>query len=128
MSTKKDSHRPSKTEQREAFREELMKVMPGMKWTIHRNRYDDDQSIEATAFKSSGSNRLFTLSVTRHPQEDGTVVYRARSSARGTWAKWLHTSEGKTAAQALRNLQTHYEREEAEYHRHVAYLAKARSP
>jgi len=121
----KTSKKSSNTARRESFRKELMKVMPGLKWTIHRTRYDDG-IIEASAFKSSGSNRLFTLSVTRQSREDGSVLYIARSSGRGTWAKWLHSHTAKTAAQALRGLQTHYEREAAKYGVQVGHMTKAR--
>jgi len=126
MSTKKDN-RPSKTEQREAFRKELMKVMPGLKWTVHKNPYKDCEFIQASAFHSSGSNRLFTIAVTRRQKKNGIVVYEAMSSGYGTRAKWLHTSQGLTAARALRNLQTHYQREAAQYRSQTAYLEEARS-
>jgi len=120
---------------RKSFRKELFKVMPGLKWTIHKtrgSRYIQMEpghyigAIEATATISSGMNRLFTLSVSRHQKYDGTVFYKAESSGYGTRAPWLYSWEDKTVARALRGLQSHYERMESEYGNQARYLREAR--
>lgn len=102
------------------FREELVKIMPGYKWTVSRVRPGDTTMI-ATGIQSSGSNRLSTLGVTRR-DTDGMVSYRAQSSGYGTRAPWLHETGGRTLAQALRHLQDHYEHRAATYRAHATDL------
>ncbi len=45
------------------FRKELLAIMPGYKWTVHKTI--SGQKLEATGIQTSGFNRLSTLSVTR---------------------------------------------------------------
>lgn len=105
------------------FRKELDKVMPGYKWTIHKS--STPEFMAATGTISSGFNRLSTLRVER--QETGRIIiYEAKSSGYGVKAKWLHTAYGATLAQALRELQSHYEYMAATYSRHARDLQNAR--
>ena len=107
----------------EAFRAELLKIMPGYQWTVHKSRVET--YIEATGTQSSGFNRLSTLSVVRTDGLDG-VRYEAKSAGYGLRARWLHTNEAPTLARALRGLQEHYEGREATYRSHASALAQGR--
>lgn len=89
------------------LRKDLVKLMPGYDWTVHRVR-PGAVVILATGTKSSGFNRLSTLSVSR-TEKDGVVTYEAKSAGFGTKATWIHTHEDRTLARALRGLQSHYE-------------------
>lgn len=89
------------------FRAELLKIMPGYSWTVHRT--DSDSRLVATGAQSSGFNRLSTLHVTRKEREKGEVRYEAKSAGNGLKSPWEHTAEGRTLAQALRQLQQHYD-------------------
>ena len=59
------------------FRKELVKIMPGYDWTVHRTKTSG--YLEATGTRSSGFNRLSTLSVSRREQ-DGKAKYTAKSA------------------------------------------------
>ena len=107
------------------FRAELLKLMPGYKWTVHKT--NTNGYLEATGIQSSGSNRLSTLSVIRR-EINATVRYEAKSAGFGTKAKWLHTADGKTLAQALRELQNHYEHMCNLYRAHAERLKEGRLP
>lgn len=104
------------------FRRDLLKIMPGYKWTVHRG---SDTYLKATGIQSSGFNRLSTLSVTRRVRGD-VSEFEAKSAGFGTRAKWLHTNTDYTLARALRGLQSHYEAVANNYRSHAAYLASAR--
>lgn len=116
---------PAKVAQpgRVAFRAELLKIMPGYDWTIHKGR--TDEHIEATGTQSSGFNRLSTLSVTRI-ERDGQKFYRVMSSGYGLRAQWLATRKAGTLARALRSLQDHYEATASTYQIHASDLKKGR--
>lgn len=105
------------------FRKELVKIMPGYKWTVHKTKVDG--YLEATGTQSSGFNRLSTLSVERR-ERDGKVRYTAKSAGYGLRARWLHTKEDGTLALALRGLQDHYESMANTYRSHAEYLKAAR--
>lgn len=105
------------------FRQELMKIMPGYQWTVHRGR---PHCLSATGTQTSGFNRLSTLMVTRHEKE-GDVRYVAKSAGHGLKARWLHTAIDSTLARALRGLQNHYEAEANTYRSHAAALERGRS-
>ena len=105
------------------FRKELIKIMPGYKWTVHRDRQNGQLS--ATGIKSSGFNRLSTLEVTRRDR-DVVVVYFVRSSGFGTRAPWLGEYKSTTLAQALRGLQDHYEAMWQTYSGHAGALRVGR--
>lgn len=89
------------------FRDDLLKIMPGYDWTVHRHSKDAVR-ITATGTQSSGFNRLSTLQVSRIDL-NGKVTYVARSAGYGTRAKWMHENTDGTLARALRGLQQHYE-------------------
>ena len=104
------------------FRKELVKIMPGYKWTIHTKA---SGYLSATGTQSSGFNRLSTLSVSRREQ-DGKIRYEAKSAGFGLRARWLHTNEDGTLARALRGLQDHYEAMANTYCSHAEYLKAGR--
>jgi alpha-D-ribose 1-methylphosphonate 5-triphosphate synthase subunit PhnG len=89
------------------FRAELIKIMPGYNWTIHRASKDAARLI-ATGIQSSGFNRISTLRVTR-TTEQGLSWYRAKSAGYGSRALFGEEVGDRTLARALRGLQDHYE-------------------
>ena len=90
------------------FRKELVKAMPGYKWTIHRSQILVSQGVlSATGIQSSGFNRLSTLSVVRR-ERDSTIEYEAKSSGFGKRAPWISSHTDGTLLRALRGLQDHY--------------------
>ncbi|WP_312903570.1 hypothetical protein [Stutzerimonas nitrititolerans] len=109
------------------FRKELTKRMPGYKWVVH-NTCSPAHTLTATGTQSSGSNRLSTLQVERRENnaDSGKPWYEAKSSGYGTRSPWMHTAGGRTLAQALRNLQNHYERMARNYHALAADLKVGR--
>lgn len=107
----------------DAFRAELVKLMPGYNWTVHQSF--SEQRIEATGTRSKGFNRMSTLSVVREAR-DGQVVYVVKSAGNGLRAKWMHTNTDLTLARALRGLQVHYEHQAAIYRSHAAALQAGR--
>ena len=117
------------------FRAELVKIMPGYSWTVHKPlkhrlpahlAEDLPEVLTATGIQSSGSNRLSTLEVERR-ECDGNVTYTARSAGYGLRARWLHTHTDGTLARVLRGLQEHYERTAATYRSHAAALQTGRA-
>lgn len=113
------------------FRDELVKIMPGYSWTVHKQRkylgiQKDELPLTATGIQSSGSNRLSTLYVIRRVRE-GRAVYEAKSSGYGTRASWMHEYHDGTLARALRGLQDHYEGMAATYSSHAEALKLGRS-
>lgn len=111
------------------FREELNKIMPGYKWTVHKNRLPKDWPLEyliATGTQSSGFNRLSTLSVDLRVR-DGKKVYQVKSAGYGLRANWLATNSDETLARALRGLQNHYKHKADNYRCHEQALEKGRS-
>ena len=115
---------PRMVEGTDAFRTELIKLMPGYAWTVHRSI--NANRIEATGTRSSGFNRLSTLSVIRRTDNGGGVVYEAKSAGYGLRAPWLHTTTDRTLARALRGLQTHYEQMASKYYTHAGDLKVGR--
>ena len=107
-----------------AFRAELVKIMPGYKWTVHRPMLLNSK-LTATGTKSSGMNRLSTLQVTK--AENGeTFVYEARSAGFGLHTPWLRSFADVTLARALRGLQNIYQDEANRFRSHAAHLESAR--
>lgn len=108
------------------FRAELINIMPGYKWVVRRS--SSKKYLLATGTQSSGSNRLSTLQVERRDNLDGSSRqrYEVMSAGYGRRAPWLHATSGATLAQALRNLQNHYERKAATYSCHATDLANGR--
>lgn len=100
------------------FRKELIKLMPGYKWTVHQSSRPDHY-LSATGTQSSGFNRLSTLRVERRENYagGGRPRYEAKSAGYGCKAPWRYVADGRSLAQALRNLQDHYERQAADFKR-----------
>jgi len=107
------------------FRSELIKLMPGYKWTLHRKSPFNSDFLTATGIQSSGFNRLSTLEVTRFVRNE-EIRYEVKSSGFGKRAGWLSTYEDKTLARALRGLQNHYEYMAQEYDSHAGSLKMGR--
>lgn len=108
------------------FRAELVKIMPGYSWTVHKSTNGD--YLKATGIQSSGFNRLSTLEVERRDNYagQGFAWFTVRSSGFGLRAPWLGTNEDRTLARALRGLQQHYEARAAAYGGHARALENAR--
>lgn len=120
-----------KTTKATAFRNELVKLMPGYRWTVnHLSRTvfcKDACWITATGIQSSGSNRLSTVEVVRC--ENATEVsYESQSAGYGVGSRWLTDQPvwGATLAQSLRRLQEYYETQRNTYAGAAAYLQGAR--
>ena len=109
-----------------AFRKELIKIMPRYAWTVHRNMFSGSDHISATGIQSAGFNRLSTLQVTRN-EKDGEAEYKVTSSGFGTRAPWLSKYTDGTLARALRGLQNHYEEMSRNYNQHARYLESGRT-
>ncbi len=109
------------------FRKELVRIMPGYTWTIHRSVdfVSDSSHLSATGIQSSGFNRLSTLKVIRRDR-DGQVEYEVKSAGFGKNAPWLAERTNGTLARALRALQDHYETMAMNYSGHASALKFAR--
>lgn len=108
------------------FRKELIKIMPGYKWTVKRKSlYFENLFMKAVGIQTAGFNRLSTLQIIRR-EKDGSVEYEAKSAGFGLQAPWLSTAVGETLAQALRSLQKHYEGVAANYACHGRDIESAR--
>lgn len=105
------------------FRKELVKIMPGYNWTVHRNHFDSTY-LSATGIRTAGFNRLSTLQITR--RETSWVEYEAKSAGYGVKAPWVSSYAAPTLAQALRGLQNHYESMASLYSGCAAHLQGAR--
>jgi len=106
------------------FRKELVKIMPGYKWTVHKS-FDPDLYLEATGIQSSGFNRMSTLRVTKR-LKDGRISYEAKSSGFGLRSPWLGENSDVTLARVLRGLQDHYEARASTYSSHAGALREGR--
>lgn len=107
------------------FRDELIKLMPGYKWTVHRPLYRGSPRIVATGIQSSGFNRLSTLQVDRL-EKDEDIRYCVKSAGFGSSASWLSECTDGTLARALRELQNHYEDMADNYSNHAVSLQAGR--
>lgn len=94
------------------FRKELLKIMPGYNWTVHKT--SNPERLTATGIQSSGFNRLSTLQVTREERR-GSRWYSVRSAPHGTKSPWAAEIGNVTLVRALRDLQTHYQRQAANF-------------
>lgn len=108
------------------FRAELEKLLPGFSWIVHRQFKSIPELLKATGTKSSGFNRLSTLSVQRRDRDEG-VTYEAKSAGFGTRAQWLHTTRDGTLARAIRGLQDYYEWHANNYRAHAEHIKSARA-
>lgn len=104
------------------FRAELVKIMPGYKWTTHKS--SSKIYLTATGTQSKGFNRISTLQITR--TERSEIIYIAKSAGYGLHAEFLHTHSGGTLAIALRGLQDHYAAMEIKYRIHSEALKQGR--
>ena len=113
------------------FRKELVKIMPGYSWTVHRpiKFATKTTCLSATGIQSSGFNRLSTLHIIRRVrrEKEDRVEYEAKSSGYGLRSPWLSVYTGPTLAQALRGLQSYYESMAREYSRHAGAIEYARA-
>ena len=112
------------------FRKELLKIMPGYKWTVHRNPY----YLEATGIQTKGFNRMSTLRVVRWELQERFVSgedkkqyieyieYEVKSSGFGLNAHWLSSYKDSTLKRALRGLQNHYKDTAQNYGSHAKDL------
>lgn len=109
------------------FRAELLKIMPGYSWTVHKS--PDSRVLNATGTQSAGFNRMSTLLVERRDNYAGrgTSWYQVKSAGFGLRAPFLGTFEDGTLARALRGLQQHYEYMAATYAGHARALQNARA-
>ena len=108
------------------FREELQKIMPGYKWTVHKNRYIAARMLlRATGIQSSGFNRIFTLQVERRDVKT-VVEYEVKVAGYGTHSAWVETNTDKTLARALRGLQDNCETMARKYGNAATMLQSAR--
>ena len=70
------------------FRKELIKIMPGYKWTVHRPHTLIKRFLSATGIKTSGFNRVSTLNIIRREKDD-YAEYEIKSAGFGKNASWL---------------------------------------
>lgn len=98
--------KPDKPFTADDFRAELVKIMPGYRWTVHRPAKGASK-LNATGIQSSGFNRLSTLIVQRALERDGPW-YTAKSAGFGTRTPFIGECGDRTLARALRGLQDHY--------------------
>ena len=106
------------------FKKEVVKILPGYSWTFHRSSAPEIY-LDATGIQSSGSNRLSTVYVIRR-EKKGVVEYEVKSAGYGRRAPWLSVAHRRTLAQALRQLQDHYEYSASNYSAHARCLENAR--
>ena len=113
---------------RTKFRQELKKIMPFYKWTVHRAEpFDEEKTfMEATGIVSSGMNRISTLYIRRDKEKKEERAYTAKSAGFGLKTPWLSEYTAATLAQALRGLQVHYEYMAQEYRAHAESLQSGR--
>ena len=108
------------------FRAELVKILPGYSWTVHKSH--DTRLLKSTGTQSSGFNRLSTVIVERRENYAGHGFpwYTVKSAGFGLRAPFLGSGDDRTLARAIRNLQSHYEQKAATYSSHASYLQSAR--
>lgn len=107
------------------FRTELINIMPGYTWIVHRPPDGIKNSLRATGIQSVGFNRLSTLQVFKR-EINGIIDYEVKSAGFGGNAPWLSTCTDETLARALRGLQNHYDAVAMNYSNHASYLEGAR--
>lgn len=99
------------------FRAELQALMPGYKWTVHKNKYDTPR-LEATGIQTSGFNRLSTVKVertVRSTPKGESPSYLVTSAGFGAKAPWEETAVDGTLARAMRALQDIYKNKAQKY-------------
>jgi len=108
------------------FRRELIKIMPGYVWTVHRPSKFTKFYLSATGIQSSGFNRLSTLQVIRREKDNEYIAYEVKSAGFGLRAPRLSGYTDGTLARALRGLQKHYEIMARTYSSHAGAIEFAR--
>jgi len=106
------------------FRKELVKIMPGFDWTVHKTSKGFTY-ISATGIQTGGFNRLATLQVVWR-ERNGVPEYEVKSSGYGKKTPWLSEATRGTLAQALRALQDHYQDKASTYGCQARTLQSAR--
>lgn len=106
------------------FRKELLKLMPGYKWTVHKSRIPE-RYLTATGIISSGLNRTSTLEVTKNTTELG-VDYEVKFAGNGTKSPWVFTTNYPTLARAFRELQKSMENKASIYSHYSNTLQNSR--
>ena len=106
------------------FREALVKIMPGCKWTIHRSR-KGDLTILATAKETSGFNRLSTLEVS-YSSRNQSDWFEVKYFGNGTRGHLLDKNGDVTLARAVRGLQDRFQRKAAIYSCAAGRISEAR--
>ena len=103
------------------FRKELLAVLPGHKWTVHKppmpwmdKPEDKHRIMEATGIVSAGFNRMSTICVHRSVK-GGITWYTVKSWGYGTHGRLLGEQGNKTLKSALRDLQDHFDYRAREY-------------
>lgn len=95
------------------LRERLQKLLPGFKWTVHKQF--TPEMIEATGTQSRGSNRIATITVKfwpRHntiPKIDSIPWYEVKIFGYGTKGEHMGTGSDWTLASAVRSVQKQLE-------------------
>ncbi|WPM83106.1 hypothetical protein R5W60_21670 (plasmid) [Brucella pseudintermedia] len=107
------------------FRKELVRVMPGYKWTVHRFKNQPNR-LEATGTLSSGFNRLSTISVERIIDITGNPFYEVLYAGYGAKAGWYGSQIDKTLARAMRGLQDQFERKAHAYASYATTIESGR--
>lgn len=98
---------------RNSFRQELKKRMPGYKWTVRKHipyLYAENplSYMQALGTQSAGFNRMSSLLITRRVQ-NGIVSVEAKYAGFGLKSPWLKEVREETLARALRSLQNFFE-------------------
>ncbi len=106
------------------FRAELVRIMPGYKWTVHKS--GTASWLKATGIQTSGFNRLSTLVVIRNAFIYAAPFYEVKSAGFGKRSPWLYSYTDSTLARALRGLQDYYENQANLYRSHAASLQHGR--
>ncbi len=107
---------------RNDFRAELKKVLPGYKWIVHQAYLDATKdppvrvAIRATGTFSKGMNRMSTVKVKKYRRkEDGRISYSIKSAGFGVYAQFHTAWECSTLKQAVQYLQEYYKQRKQLY-------------
>lgn len=107
------------------FRKELVKVMPGLKWTVEKTFSENLQ--KAMGIQTAGFNRLYTLSVHRQTNNDtGKVDYTVKDSGFGLRSPWGESFKSHSLKSALRLLQDYHEYSARHHSGQASYLQAGR--
>ena len=112
------------------FRQELVQVMPGYRWTVHEaTPAGIKRATGTTVVVSSNGIVLFTPTLEVERRENyaasGRPLYSVRFALRAD-APFLAASESGTLPEALRGLLDHYQKTAATYQAHAQALDSGR--